>query len=165
MSSCFFNITHALWFALAVAWQVGAGVVQRVPPRDILLRAIALLPACIPAFLWYPQLAKSKFQSDTVWVTLPWERLTPGEIGRTVWGALVLWIGIAIWQHRDRLRASIDPELLAAAGVLGLMYLLLPEKFQNTIEFNRVGSPSAQPFSSSAFPRPDSGGGSKWVYP
>ena len=158
--------THALWFALAILWQIAAGALRRAPARDILRRALALVPACIPALFWYPQLARSGFTSPPLWITAPWERLAPGRMAHAAWGALtgpadsalalllLLWIAAALWHHRDRFRAAIDPECLAAAALFAVLYLLLPEKFQNTIEFNRRWFPFAVAFLLLGLPAP-----------
>ena len=134
-------------------------------------RAAALAPVVIGAAAWFRHLDTSSFATPPIWFTKPWERLTypwftdaafgglRGPVEFIVLGALLAWVLAGVWQARRELRASVDVPLLVCASIFLGAAILLPTKYENTIQFDTrwvapafvlilLGAPSPR------FPRP-----------
>lgn len=139
--------THALWFAAGLAWLAIATLLYRPPIRVALGRFVCAAPTVALAAVWFAGLAGSNFATPPIWPTRPWERLTypwfadslfggiKGPMVYGVFAGILLWMGVALWQNRAALRESVDVPLLAGAAFFLLAALLLPNKYQNTIQF------------------------------
>ena len=159
-------VSHALWFAAGVAWFALWSLTARVPVRTIVLRFASFAPVVIVAAVWYPQLAAAGFVSPTMWEAPPTARLSfswlvdalfgglRGSTEYIVCAALVAWIVVAAWQHRDNLAARIDREMLLVAALFALLALLLPDLHMNTIDFAARWAPEALILAVLALPAP-----------
>ena len=146
-------VSHALWFVAGMAWLLVRGVIARIPPRTIALQLLSVSPVLVVAALWYRQL--SGFSSPTWWIVTPSARLSFSWIVDSTLGGLYgpleaamivvvgVWIGLAIYQHREGLRGRLDRDLCIAAGLFLVLALVLPEKHQNTIAFASRWQPMA----------------------
>lgn len=160
--------SHILWLAVGVVWFFLAVLARRPPLRQIAPRLLGLAPALLLAAIWYPQLGAQGFVSETVWATLPTGRLSfswlveaalgglAGALEYWVMLLLALWAAASLWQSRGRLREAVDVDLLLAAGLLGLLVLILPDKQTNTIHFASRWAPPATVLLLLALPCPRS---------
>jgi len=159
--------SHALWFAAGAVWLVAAGIIRKVPVRTILGRLTALLPCSVIAFLWYPSLAASRatagFDVAAHWSPL-FDRLASamdaafggirGPAETVAFIFVILWAGLSVWQSRNRLRESMDRDLLAAAVFLLAVVAVAPDKYMNTLFFSSRWLPPALIFLLLALPAP-----------
>jgi hypothetical protein len=156
--------THILWFFVAVFW---LGVTHLFLNRDIktfFFRAAGALPFFALAAAWYPNLAAYGFQSKTVWVTVPFERLLPtwlaeasfggikGSLEPIFFGFIVVWILLAWLPNRREFLAKSDRGLLILCAFLVVLALILPDKHTNTIRFCQRWVPPALAFLLLALP-------------
>lgn len=162
--------SHALWFAVGAAWLVVQSLVRRLPAGAVVGRATALLPCGAIALLWYPRLAASRttagFEVAPHWSPL-FDRLTSfmpsafggirGAVGTLAFIFVLLWLGLALWQNRRRLREAVDPDLLAAGFVFLAIVVVAPDKYMNTIFFSARWFPAALIFLLLALPAPSLG--------
>lgn len=159
--------THALWFAAGILWLVLSGFVFRVELRRLGLELASLTPIGVPALLWYLELRKSQFSTPAYWIVNPLQRLSPDWLQGAVLGGLwsssegvfllliVLWAMVGVWQKRRTLLASSDRLLLLAAAMFAVMVLVLPYKFENTIQFAERWAPPAATLLLIGLPSPD----------
>jgi len=139
--------THILWFLVAVVW---LGVTHLFIRRDInkfFLRAVGAIPFFALAVAWYPNLAAYGFKSQTVWATVPFERLLPtwladasfgglkGALEPAFFGLIVIWIVLAWLPNCKDFLAKADKSLLLLSALFFLSALVLPDKHTNTIRF------------------------------
>ncbi|HCS46880.1 MAG TPA: hypothetical protein DIW61_00920 [Candidatus Aminicenantes bacterium] len=139
--------THILWFFVAVAW---LGVTHLFIRRDIkrlFLRALGTVPLFALAAAWYPNLAAYGFKSQTVWATVPFERLLPtwladasfgglkGALEPVFFGLIVIWVLLAWLPNRKGFLARTDKSLLLLSALFFILALVLPDKHTNTIRF------------------------------
>jgi len=148
---------HLLWFAVAALWALVQGIQSRPPAREWALRAACLVPGAVLAARWYPTLAASRalFPTSAVWISMPWQRLTPAGLAGLAMGglagpwpiatgaALLLWCAAAVVTRRRDLTREADGTLLRAAALLGLVALLAPDGYMNTILFAQRWGPCA----------------------
>jgi hypothetical protein len=149
---------HILWFFLAVGW---LGVTHFFLRRDIktlIFRAAGALPFFALAVVWYPNLASYGFKSQTIWATIPFERLLPawladasfgglkGSMESVFFGLIVVWILLAWLPNRREFLAKSDRTLLLLAAFLLFLALILPDKHTNTIRFCQRWVPPALAF-------------------
>jgi hypothetical protein len=149
----FLYVSHALWLAAGIAWLVLRSVVARIPLRTLGLQLASVSPVLVGAAFWYRQL--SGFSSPTHWIVTPSARLsfswavdsTLGGLHGPLESAMIVivgaWIGLGVYQHRDRLSDGLDCDLCLAAGFFLVLALVLPEKHQNTIAFASRWQPLA----------------------
>ena len=138
---------HIFWFLAALGW---LGVTHFFIRRDIktlFLRTAGAAPFLILAAAWYPNLATYGFKSETLWFTVPFERLLPtwlaeasfgglkGALEPVVFGLIVTWILLAWLPNRKRLISNSDKNLLVLSALFFLAALVLPDKHTNTIQF------------------------------
>ncbi|MDH3402338.1 MAG: hypothetical protein OES32_00130 [Acidobacteriota bacterium] len=148
-------LSHALWFALGVAWLAVEAAISRRSPRDLLWRAVGLAPVVVAAAIWFAFLRASDFTSPPEWTVAPPLRLHPelfalAALGGVrhpiepivVFGALA-WAAAAIVAHRKSRAWGCDPYFAALAVLLFGLYLFLPYKFSNTIRFSTRWLPFA----------------------
>jgi hypothetical protein len=57
--------------------------------------------------------------------------------------AALLWIGSSLWQNRDDLKGLVDFPLLLSAALFFTFFILLPDKYMNTIRFAQRWAPPA----------------------
>ena len=148
-------VSHVLWLAAAVLWLLVVSVLHRIPVAMTARRLISIAPVLIAVAIWYPHLAASGFRSETVWAVVPTARLSCGWLARSVLGGLrgpgeslflliaAAWAAAGLWQNRAALTARLDWDLLAAALLLFVLALLLPDKYTNTIQFAARWMPAA----------------------
>lgn len=169
-------VSHALWFAVGMAWLAVHALLARLSLRGWLVRVASVAPVGLAAALWYPHLEAAGFVSPTVWSVTPLERLSPFWLADAVLGGmrgvaepvLLLFVGgwaAASLAGRDKpLRESVDVELLALALMLAVMGLLLPYRYMNTIQFAERWLPPAAIALVLALPVPELRGGSaRWA--
>ncbi len=139
--------THILWFLVAVVWLGVNHLFIRRDIKKLFLRAAGAVPLFALAAAWYPNLAAYGFKSQTIWATVPFERLLPTWLVDASFGGLrgameplffvliVIWILLA-WlpNHKDFL-AKADRNLLLLSAIFFILALLLPDKHINTIRF------------------------------
>ncbi len=135
---------HVLWLAAGLAWLVASALLQRLPWVGLARRLIWTLPILGVALLWYPQLERTGFVSDTVWGRSPLGRLHPewhlnsalGGLEGAVEPALALviagWLLLGLIQART---AGIHRSLLLAGAMFVAAALCLPAVIQSTIFF------------------------------
>lgn len=156
--------THALWFAAAALWLAIIGAATRRPWRQQASRLACLIPQVALALWWFPQLAERGFTSTTFWGDAGLPRLAPAALRDAALGGLrgsteplllatvAVWIGLALWAARGRLRESVDVELLGLAAILVAAAVVLPYKFENTTRFAHRWMPAALAFLLLAMP-------------
>jgi hypothetical protein len=139
--------THILWFLLAIVWLTADRLLLRQDFKSLLLRGAGALPFLSLAAAWYPTLASRGFRSETLWATMPLERLRPvwlvdaafgglkGSFEYVFFGLLVAWILWAWLSNRGKFKLRLDRELLLLGGLLLLLAFVLPDKQANTIRF------------------------------
>jgi hypothetical protein len=139
--------SHALWFAVGLAWLGASILLFRPPLRIAVARCACAVPVTILALVWYAEFAV-KFATPTVWADPPWARLSPvwltnaafgglyGPIEYAVFAGIAIWMVLGIVQNWSRIRESIDKPLLAAGLFLLTISLVLPYKYENTIQFS-----------------------------
>jgi hypothetical protein len=150
--------THILWFFVAVLW---LGMTHLFLKRDIktlLVRAASSLPLFGLAFAWYPNLASYGFRSQTIWATIPFERLLPSWLSDATFGGIkgslepiffafiVVWILLAWLPNRREFLAKGDRHLLLLGALLLFLAFILPDKHTNTIRFCQRWVPPALAF-------------------
>lgn len=162
--------SHALWFAAGAAWLVLIGLVRRAPARVTLLRLSSLAPCGLVALLWYPRLAASRalagFDVAAHWSPV-FDRLASflpsafggirGAAGTLAFVFVLLWMGLAVWQNRSRLRQAVDRDLLLAGIFFLAAAAVAPDKYMNTIFFASRWVPAALTFLLLALPTPSFG--------
>jgi hypothetical protein len=149
---------HLFWFLAALG---SLGVTHFFIRRDIktfFLRAAGAVPLLCLAAAWYPNLAAYGFKSQTVWATVPFERLLPtwlvdasfgglkGALEPVFFGLIVIWILLAWLQDRKGFRSKSDRSLLVLSAVFFVAAVLLPDKHTNTIRFCQRWLPPALAF-------------------
>jgi hypothetical protein len=148
-------LSHILWLLAGLAWLVIQGLVSKVSLKTLFLRILCLAPLVAAVGIWYPMFSGSSMATPPLWFGGPLSRLsfswlTDSALGGIygpaepiILGASLIWVVIAVIQHRSNLKDSVDWVLLAAAGMFLLMALTLPDKFMNTIRFSHRWVPPA----------------------
>ncbi len=158
---------HVLWLAAGLSWLVVSTLIQHLGTADgrsrrdalqglpaaVARRLVWALPALGMALLWYPQLERSGFVSDTVWGRSPVGRLHPEWHLNSALGGLegnvepVLALVVAGWLLLGLIQTCLPsaPSARRSRGVhrslmvAGLMFvaaaLCLPAVIQSTIFF------------------------------
>lgn len=141
--------SHSLWFLMLNAWVLIVWLRKRALPG--LRPLLPLLPAWGMAAAWYPSLAEKRSASvDTAphWTSLPAERLWPDALADAAFGGVYgnlevaillmmgLWMAAAIFQNRKTLTRDSDQPMLVAGLAMFFAYVILPDKYMNTIVFN-----------------------------
>jgi len=149
---------HIFWFLVAVGW---LGVTHLFIQRDVrklLLRAAGAIPLFCLAAAWYPNLATYGFKSETLWFTVPFERLLPTWLAEASFGGLkgapepvffgliVVWILLAWLPRRKGFISQSDRSLLLLGALFFIAALVLPDKHTNTIQFCQRWVPPALVF-------------------
>ncbi len=159
-------MAHIFWFLLAVGWLVLRHFIFKGDLKKLLLRLAASAPLLFLGIAWYPSLAAYGFQSQTVWLTTPFERLLPswiidaslgglrGSMEPIFFAVLAGWAVIACLQNRKSLLAKMDKELLLLAALLLVMALIFPDKQTNTMRFCQRWVPPAFAFLLLSLPEP-----------
>ncbi len=173
---------HVLWLAAGLAWLVIGGLLARLPPAALARRLVWTIPILGVALLWYPQLERSGFVSDTVWGRSPLGRLHPewhlnsalGGLEGNVEPALALgiagWLllglvqaclpgappshGVGVCAPPARRSAGVHRGLLLAGAMFLVAALCLPAVIQNTIFFASRWLPMAVVLLVLALPQP-----------
>ena len=147
-------LTHALWFAFAALWLVVDGLRARLPLRSQLARGATLLPAGALAMWWFVNLQGRGFETGTFWGS-SLERLSPATLTNSILGGvtgtlepialafLLGWCALATVQAWSKWRESTDGRLLSLAMMCVVLYIVLPVKFQNTLQFGARWMPYA----------------------
>ena len=139
--------THILWFLVAIGW---LGVTHVFIQRDfkkLVRRTVGAVPLFVLAIAWYPNLAAYGFKSQTIWATVPFERLLPtwladasfgglrGTLEPVFFGLIVIWALLAWLPNRKGFLAKSDKGLLLLCALFFFLALVLPDKHTNTIRF------------------------------
>jgi len=147
--------THALWFGVAAVCLAVFALVFLHPGGVFFRRAFCFLLLLVPASFWFRQVLASGFASAARYSTSPLERLAPSALVDAALGGLkgplevlflvgvVGWILLGLWQSRNDMKARLDLELLTAAVLMVLLYLVLPDRYGFTILFARRWLPMA----------------------
>jgi hypothetical protein len=150
--------THILWFFVAVAWLGITHLFLRRDIKTLLCRAAGTLPFFALAAAWYPRLAAYGFRSQTIWASVPFERLLPswlvdasfgglkGPLEPLFFGLIIVWILLAWLPNRREFRAQCDRNLLLLSAFLFFLAIILPDKHTNTIRFCQRWVPPALAF-------------------
>jgi hypothetical protein len=158
--------SHLFWFAASALWLITTTSRSDLPVGRRWLRVSTFLPALAIAWIWQPQLRQSGFQSVTAWGAPPWARLSPGAwtdrllgglegpVEPLILGALILWLLVGLWQHRKDLKSASSPVMLLLAGTMILLSLLLPHRYQNTLNFAERWAPVGAALLLVALPTP-----------
>jgi len=158
--------SHALWFAIGMAWLVLHAALHRLPWRTIVFRLLSVSPVIVAAAIWYPHLAAGGFVSPTVWFVSPAERVSPswlidavlgglqGGSEYLVFGVLSLWLVTSVWQNRHDLHSKVNIDLVVVAVLFSCLGLLLPDQHMNTIQFAARWMPAAMVAAILAVPAP-----------
>ncbi len=138
--------THALWFAVAALW---TGVSLLLHPSRSRFWSLLLgwLPAGIlagPTFLLFQSTASSPAEYFRPLI----QRIDPSLLPEVLFGGLrhpiELWISLAlvgylllvVITNRRDWKLGVSRELLLLAGLLLLLYFLLPSRYTRTVLFN-----------------------------
>jgi hypothetical protein len=148
---------HALWFAVGGLWLVAWGLLARWPWRLLLRRLLAVAPVALVAGAWFAGLSDTRFDTPPVWRDAL-ERLAPDRLVKALLGGLVspleavvvvavLLVLVLVWVVGLRVGQGVgqggDRQLLLAALLLFVLYLVLPDKYSNTILFSQRWLPVA----------------------
>lgn len=159
-------MTHVLWLLVAIAWLFFGDLAFRRNLKRMAMRMGSVIPVLSMIFFWYPSLASYSFTSQTIWGTYPYERFSPiwlidaafgslrGSIEYIIFGVLVSWIVVVLWQNRNDLKVSVSKEFLMLFAGLIFLGLVLPEKHVNTIWFCQRWVPPAFSFLLLSMPAP-----------
>ena len=151
--------SHVLWLGMGVAALFIIDVHHRTRTRFLLLQGLVFVPVAVFLMFWLPRIEMIRqaggFDTGMVWVTFPWERLSPSWMLDAVFGGMygivepilgVLLLGwillILATAWRDRFAGS-DPVLLWLAGILFCVVLFAPDKYLNTFSFSSRWAPVA----------------------
>ncbi|MEW5901257.1 MAG: hypothetical protein AB1715_07340 [Acidobacteriota bacterium] len=149
---------HILWFFVAFGWLSVRHLFLERDLKKLIVRGAGALPFIILGVLWYPTLAAYGFKSQTIWATVPFERLLPtwladaafgsvrGFFEPVFFGVIVAWILLAWFPNRRKIGDEGDKSLLLLFGLLFLLALVLPDKHTNTIRFCQRWVPPALAF-------------------
>lgn len=159
---------HALVFLLSNAVLATLCLVSRRRSHYRLL--LTATPAWGLALAWYPTLAELRAASGANvapgWQQTPLERLDLDALADTLFGymlnpienamtiAIIGWIALAVFQHRNALRGLTNIPLLTAALFMLSGWLLLPEYYMNTIFFGERWLPLGATLLILALPSP-----------
>jgi hypothetical protein len=146
-------VSHALWLAAGTAWFLLRTAVARPPRRITALRLLSFSPVLVMAAVWYAHM--TGFTSPTRWTTTPTSRLSFAWIIDAAFGGLhgpaepvlvsvlAVWVGLGLYQNRERLAACVDRDLCLAAALFTALALALPSVYQNTVTFAERWLPAA----------------------
>ncbi len=135
---------HVLWLAAGLVWLVISALLKKLPWVDLARRLLWTSPILIVALVWYPQLQRSGFDSDTVWGRSPLGRLHPewhlnsalggleGRVEPVLALVIVGWLALGLIQTRGR---GVHRSLLLAGTMFIIASLSLPAVIQSTIFF------------------------------
>jgi hypothetical protein len=138
---------HIFWFLAALAWLGVTHIFIRRNLKVLFLRAVGAVPLLCLAAVWYPNLAAYGFRSQTLWFTIPFERLLPtwlsessfgglkGALEPVFFGLIVLWALLAWLPNRKGFRSRSDGNILILSALFFIAAFLLPDKHTNTIQF------------------------------
>ncbi len=146
---------HILWFVLGGVWVLLVGTLIRPPRVTWLLQLGSMVPGALLASVWYPQLVqhRAQFETGALWRSDWWQRLQPMELLKTIMGgpagpspaamggALAFWVLMVLITRWGEVRRHSDRALLLAAAMLGLLALVAPDKYMNTIYFAQRWAP------------------------
>jgi len=151
-------LAHIFWFLAALAWLGVTHVFFRREIQRLILRAAGAVPLFVLAAAWFPNLAAYGFKSQTVWATVPFERLLPtwladasfgglkGALEPVFFGLIVVWILLAWLSSRKGFISQSDRSLLLLGALFFIAALVLPDKHTNTIRFCQRWVPPALAF-------------------
>jgi hypothetical protein len=159
-------MAHIFWFLLAIGWLVARHFVLKGDLKKLIIRIAAAAPLLLLGIAWYPSLAAYGFRSQTIWATIPFERLSPvwlvdasfggvrGSMEYVFFALLAGWVLLACLRNRQALLSKMDRELLLLSALLFLLALVLPDKQTNTIRFCQRWVPPAFAFLLLSLPEP-----------
>jgi hypothetical protein len=146
---------HILWFVMGGVWILLAGILTRPPRLAWVLRLAGMVPGALLAAAWYPHMAqhRAQFGTGALWFSGWWHRLHPLDLCQTMMGgpagpdpttmggSLAFWVLVVLVTRWGEIRRHSDRLLLAAAALLGLVALVGPDKYMNTIYFAQRWAP------------------------
>jgi hypothetical protein len=143
--------SHILWFVVGAVWLGLISLLRRLPFRELVVRAAALIPVGLASLYWFRKFAvyqnASGLNERPEWFVLPFEKLfspwfkdqafggTTGIVETILFLLVLAWFVIALVSNRRDLRRRIDPDLLAAAALLFAISFFAPDAIKNTICF------------------------------
>lgn len=146
-------LTHALWFAAALAWLAVEAVRDRAT-RQALARALpALVPVLVLAAWSYLSLRRGGFDTPPHWWILPTGRLSisqlvdsvlgglRGPVEHMLFGVLVTWVVVGLLHPHER--HSTDGVLVRIGALLWAAVVLGPDEMQETLLFAPRWAPAA----------------------
>ena len=160
-------LAHALWFAAGGLWLVVWGLVSRWPLRVWVRRLGSQLPAAALGVAWFLRVSGTSFSTPPTWfiptserVWGEWLRISflgsvDGPLEWWVLGVVAGWVALAVAAHLWGRGAEAgggaeappvpgaDRQLLTAAAMFVLFYLVLPDKYTSTILFAERWLPGA----------------------
>lgn len=141
-------LSHALWFGLGLAWLAVEAWLSGRGWRRLAMRAAGVLPVVIAAAVWFVAVRGSSFATAAEWGLQSYGRGDPrwillGALGgirhpveMLVLGTAALWVLLALVAGRRQRWLGCDPYLAALALMLLALYLVLPNKYVNTIRLS-----------------------------
>lgn len=141
-------LSHALWFAVALAWLAVTALRRRDRFGAFLPRLLGVVPVVLLAAAWFGAISRTGFSTPPEWVKPAAVRLSPDSLVDAAFGGLrgaaeplllallLAWLGLAVWRNRGSLAERSDLPLAALGAAFVVAALVLPDKFTNTIEFN-----------------------------
>jgi hypothetical protein len=150
--------THILWFLVAIIWLGIHHFSRKREVKTFLVRVSGTIPLFGLALAWYPNLTAYGFRSQTIWATVPFERLLPGWLVDASFGGIkgslesiffvliILWIFLSWLMNRRQFQERSERNLLLLSALLIFLALVLPDKHTNTIRFCQRWAPPALGF-------------------
>lgn len=139
--------THILWLVAALLWLGIDSVRQRRGWRQTALGFAGSVPVLLLAAFWFASISATSFSTPALWDPV-WLRLLPPLWVESVFGGLrspiegltlalmVLWLAGGLWAHRRGSVDSLAVRLLWCGTMFLLLFVLLPDKYTNTILLN-----------------------------
>jgi hypothetical protein len=163
---CFLYMTHVLWLVAGVVWWLLHALVIQRSLKGLAARAACLVLPLAATAIWYPTISSSSMSSPPVWIGNPIQRLgfsvladstlggLRGVAEPILVGILATWIILSLITNRERLRETVDRELLLAALMFLAFSLILPDRYMLTVSFGSRWMPEAMILLLLALPAP-----------
>ena len=139
-------LAHVLWLAMALLY-LALDAARGRRWSLLMNRLLWLAPALALTTAWYGLFSSTGVDQRLFWGQLPWQRLHPtwlveslfgglqGPSEPAIAGAIILWLVLALAQHRKKPLCGLDRNLALAAFLLLFAAFLLPAVYHHTILF------------------------------